>query len=136
MARRAPAVAVCGGGHRVQRSDAVLPARPRAYAGSFLKRRRQSSTGFSCWRPRETTVSDLDATVAEPCRPVYAALERPMVAGLCSRARWATLARKRTCLVPPGSVLAVGGSNAVKAPCTSERGGNILRAWAQPTGAS
>jgi hypothetical protein len=33
-----------------------------------------SSTGFAPWRPRETTLSDHDAAVAEACRPVYAAL--------------------------------------------------------------
>jgi hypothetical protein len=33
-----------------------------------------SSTGFEPWRPRDTTLSDHDAAVAETCRPVYAAL--------------------------------------------------------------
>jgi Sulfotransferase domain len=33
-----------------------------------------SSTGFEPWRPRDTTLSDHDATVAEVCRPVYEAL--------------------------------------------------------------
>jgi hypothetical protein len=33
-----------------------------------------SSTGFKPWRPRETNLSDHDATVAEACRPVYSAL--------------------------------------------------------------
>ena len=33
-----------------------------------------SSTGFEPWRPRETTLSDHDATVAEACRPIYTAL--------------------------------------------------------------
>jgi hypothetical protein len=33
-----------------------------------------SSTGFTPWRPRETTLSDHNAAVAEACRPVYAAL--------------------------------------------------------------
>jgi hypothetical protein len=33
-----------------------------------------SSTGFAPWRPRDTTLSDHDAAVAEACRPVYAAL--------------------------------------------------------------
>ena len=32
------------------------------------------STGFEPWRPREITLSDHDAAVAEACRPVYAAL--------------------------------------------------------------
>ncbi len=30
-----------------------------------------SSTGFEPWRPRDTTLSDHDAAVAEACRPVY-----------------------------------------------------------------
>ena len=33
-----------------------------------------SSTGFEPWRPRETTLSDHDAAVAETCRPIYEAL--------------------------------------------------------------
>jgi hypothetical protein len=33
-----------------------------------------SSTGFEPWRPRETTLSDHDAAVAEACRPTYEAL--------------------------------------------------------------
>jgi hypothetical protein len=33
-----------------------------------------SSTGFEPWRPRETTLSDHDAAVAEACRPFHAAL--------------------------------------------------------------
>ena len=33
-----------------------------------------ASTGFEPWRPRETALSDHDATVAEACRPVYDAL--------------------------------------------------------------
>ncbi|HEY2771223.1 MAG TPA: hypothetical protein VGI87_11660 [Solirubrobacteraceae bacterium] len=33
-----------------------------------------SSTGFEPWHPRETTLSDHDAAVAESCRPVYEAL--------------------------------------------------------------
>jgi len=33
-----------------------------------------SSTGFMPWRPRETSLSDHDAAVAEACRPVYADL--------------------------------------------------------------
>ena len=32
------------------------------------------STGFEPWRPRDTTLSDHDAAVAEACRPVYEAL--------------------------------------------------------------
>ena len=32
------------------------------------------STGFQPWRPRETTLSDHDAAVAEACRPIYEAL--------------------------------------------------------------
>jgi Sulfotransferase domain len=31
----------------------------------------QSSTGFQAWRPRDTTLSQHDAAVAEACRPVY-----------------------------------------------------------------
>jgi len=30
-----------------------------------------ASTGFEPWRPRDTTLSDHDAAVAEACRPVY-----------------------------------------------------------------
>ena len=33
-----------------------------------------SSTGFAPWRPRETSLSDHDAAVAEACRPTYEAL--------------------------------------------------------------
>ena len=33
-----------------------------------------SSTEFMPWRPRETTLSEHDAAVAEACRPIYAAL--------------------------------------------------------------
>jgi hypothetical protein len=33
-----------------------------------------SSTGFEPWRPRDTTVADHHAAVAEACRPVYEAL--------------------------------------------------------------
>jgi hypothetical protein len=33
-----------------------------------------SSTGFEPWRPREISLSDHDAAVAEACRPIYAAL--------------------------------------------------------------
>ncbi|HEX8083199.1 MAG TPA: hypothetical protein VF529_02850 [Solirubrobacteraceae bacterium] len=33
-----------------------------------------SSTGFEPWRPREISLSDHDAAVAEACRPVYDAL--------------------------------------------------------------
>lgn len=33
-----------------------------------------ASTGFEPWRPREITLSDHDAAVAEACRPVYDAL--------------------------------------------------------------
>jgi hypothetical protein len=33
-----------------------------------------SSTGFMPWRPRETTLSDHDAAVAEACRPIYTEL--------------------------------------------------------------
>jgi hypothetical protein len=33
-----------------------------------------SSTGFEPWRPREISLSDHDAAVAEACRPVYTAL--------------------------------------------------------------
>jgi hypothetical protein len=33
-----------------------------------------ASTGFAPWRPREATLGDEHATVAEACRPVYAAL--------------------------------------------------------------
>lgn len=33
-----------------------------------------SSTGFEPWRPRDTTLSEHDAAVAEACRPVYEAL--------------------------------------------------------------
>jgi hypothetical protein len=33
-----------------------------------------ASSGFAPWRPRETTLSDHDAAVAEACRPMYAAL--------------------------------------------------------------
>ena len=33
-----------------------------------------ASTGFEPWRPRDTTLSDHDAAVAEACRPVYTAL--------------------------------------------------------------
>jgi hypothetical protein len=33
-----------------------------------------SSTGFEPWRPRDTTLSDHDAAVAEACRPIYEAL--------------------------------------------------------------
>ena len=33
-----------------------------------------SSTGFQPWRPRETSLSDHDAAVAEACRPIYTAL--------------------------------------------------------------
>src|SRR5205085_11422323 len=32
------------------------------------------STGFQPWRPREATLSDHDAAVAEACRPIYEAL--------------------------------------------------------------
>jgi Sulfotransferase domain len=31
----------------------------------------QSSTGFQAWRPRDTTLSQHDAAVADACRPVY-----------------------------------------------------------------
>jgi hypothetical protein len=34
----------------------------------------RSSTGFEPWRPRDTSLSGHDATVAEACRPVYEAL--------------------------------------------------------------
>jgi sulfotransferase family protein len=34
----------------------------------------ESSTGFEPWRPRDTTLSDHDAAVAEACRPTYEAL--------------------------------------------------------------
>lgn len=34
----------------------------------------RASTGFAPWRPRETTLSDHDAAVAEACRPIYDAL--------------------------------------------------------------
>jgi len=34
----------------------------------------QSSTGFEPWRPRETTLSDREAAVAEACRPIHATL--------------------------------------------------------------
>jgi hypothetical protein len=33
-----------------------------------------ASTGFEPWRPRDTTLSDHDAAVADACRPVYASL--------------------------------------------------------------
>jgi hypothetical protein len=33
-----------------------------------------ASTGFERWRPRETSLSDHDAAVAEACRPIYEAL--------------------------------------------------------------
>ena len=33
-----------------------------------------SSTGFAPWRPRDTTLSNHDAAVAESCRPIYAEL--------------------------------------------------------------
>ncbi len=33
-----------------------------------------ASTGFEPWRPRDTSLSDHDAAVAEACRPVYAEL--------------------------------------------------------------
>jgi hypothetical protein len=33
-----------------------------------------SSTGFQPWRPRQVTLSDHDAAVAEACRPIYEAL--------------------------------------------------------------
>jgi hypothetical protein len=33
-----------------------------------------ASTGFAPWRPRETSLSDHDAAVAETCRPIYEAL--------------------------------------------------------------
>jgi hypothetical protein len=33
-----------------------------------------ASTGFEPWRPRDTTLSDHDAAVAEAYRPVYEAL--------------------------------------------------------------
>ena len=33
-----------------------------------------ASTGFEPWRPRDTTLSDHDAAVAQACRPVYDAL--------------------------------------------------------------
>jgi hypothetical protein len=33
-----------------------------------------SSTGFEAWRPREVSLSDEHAAVAETCRPVYGAL--------------------------------------------------------------
>jgi hypothetical protein len=38
-----------------------------------------ASTGFAPWRPRETTLSDHHAAVAEACRPVYAALHERRV---------------------------------------------------------
>jgi hypothetical protein len=34
----------------------------------------RSSTSFEPWRPRETSLSDHDAAVAEACRPIYSAL--------------------------------------------------------------
>jgi hypothetical protein len=34
----------------------------------------EASTGFEPWRPRDTTLSDHDAAVAEACRPTYEAL--------------------------------------------------------------
>jgi hypothetical protein len=33
-----------------------------------------ASTGFEPWRPRDTTLSDQHAAVAEACRPIYEAL--------------------------------------------------------------
>jgi hypothetical protein len=33
-----------------------------------------ASTGFEPWRPRDTTLSERHAAVADACRPVYAAL--------------------------------------------------------------
>ncbi len=53
------------------------PPGPRASDGVWAPHwygRVWSSTGFESWRPRETTLNDHDAAVAEACRPVYVAL--------------------------------------------------------------
>jgi hypothetical protein len=53
------------------------PAGPRASDGVWAPHWYAavwSSTGFGAWRPRDTSLSDHDAAVAEACRPIYAAL--------------------------------------------------------------
>jgi Sulfotransferase domain len=53
------------------------PPGPRASDGVWAPhwyRAVWSSTGFEPWRPRETTLSEHDAAVAEACRPIYATL--------------------------------------------------------------
>ena len=60
-------------------SDRMLswPAGPRESDGVWAPHWYEavwSSTGFNPWRPRETSLSDHDAAVAEACRPIYAAL--------------------------------------------------------------
>lgn len=62
--------------HRRARTGAGSP-RGRHFRSLLAPRtatERWSSTGFAPWRPRETTLSDHDAAVAEACRPIYAAL--------------------------------------------------------------
>ena len=49
-----------------RRSDGVWA--PNWYAAVW------ASTGFEPWRPRETTLSERDAAVADACLPIYAAL--------------------------------------------------------------
>src|SRR5581483_3730911 len=53
------------------------PPGPRASDGVWAPHWYSSvwaSTGFEPWRPRDTSLSDHDAAVAEACQPVYAAL--------------------------------------------------------------
>jgi hypothetical protein len=67
-------------------SDRMLswPAGPRPSDGVWAPHWYASvwaSTGFAPWRPRETNLSEHDATVAEACRPVYAGMyERRLLA--------------------------------------------------------
>jgi hypothetical protein len=53
------------------------PPGPRPSDGVWAKHWYASvwaSTGFEPWHPREVSLSDHDAAVAEACRPIYAAL--------------------------------------------------------------
>ena len=59
------------------------PPGPRSSDGVWAARWYSSvweSTGFEPRRPRETSLSDHDASVAEACRPIYAALARRVIA--------------------------------------------------------
>lgn len=58
------------------------PPGPRASDGVWAKHWYASvwaSTGFEPWRPRDISLSDHDAAVAEACRPVYAKLRERRV---------------------------------------------------------